>query len=142
MPLPPSLPLHMAHHPVMMGGGQHPVPGMAMNALWYAPPYGTLALPPPYPLFQHPHPPGFNAASFLPWGFTHHPVAAPAAPVLDVVATQGCGNTQEGAEMGHTEGIAAAALTTAVQPKKRYLNQEISEGGKYTYLDPRVLTLK
>ena len=44
--------------------------------------------------------------------------------------------------MGYKEGIAAVTLTMAVQPKKRYPNQEISKGGKYTYLDPRVLTLK
>jgi hypothetical protein len=69
-------------------------------------------------------------------------MAAPAAPVPNVVAAQGHGNTQEGAEMGRTEGIAAAASTAAVQPKKKYPNQEISEGGKYTYLDPRDLILK
>jgi hypothetical protein len=142
LPLPPPfLPPHMLH---LMGGGQHPIPGMAMNAPWYMPPYGTLALPPPsYPQFHQPHlahGAGIGAAHPLPQGFAHHPVA-PAAPVPDVVETDGTSLVDEvkrrdgaprSAEDGRMEGGDTAVMSTvAAQPsQKKYPNYQVSQGGK------------
>ncbi|KAI0250603.1 hypothetical protein BJV78DRAFT_1283044 [Lactifluus subvellereus] len=148
-PLPPPLPFlppHTMHYPVPMGHSQHPVPSVAMNIPWYPQPrpYGMPTWPPLYPPLQPPHlvhGAGIGATQLPPWGYMHHPMVPPLAPVPDLVATQAgdngtppvkvaqChGDADKSTEVCHKAGETTVASTTGVPPrKKKYLNLQISD---------------
>ena len=108
-----------------------------MNVPWYVQPYGAPTYP-SAPLSQHPHlAHGVGIATTQPplWGY----MVPPPIPVLHAIETRNCDNgtspANEAQDHGNcrerVEGDAAMASTEALEPaKKKYPNQEITEGGE------------
>lgn len=107
--------------PYASAGGLVPYPG--------PPPY------PPFGSFQAPHlqvahGAGVSNTHFPPWGYIPHqaPPLIP-NPVPNLVATQALNDTTPAAAAATGGGITVAP--THVRPKKKYPNEEISDGGEY-----------
>ncbi|KAH8996606.1 hypothetical protein EDB92DRAFT_1507020 [Lactarius akahatsu] len=160
-PFPPPHAQPLMGHPV---GGQYHTTGLPLDVPQaYAQPYGAPFYGPMYPplplAMQYPQvipqaSVGIGHFPSQPWGYAHHPMAQPPAPVPYPVAMhpretgapfledrRACTDRRR-AEPGESGGPSAAAVSTqGGQIKKIYPNNQLSEGGKWYSLWLKGLTL-